>query len=146
MSAEVPLKPSGYSLSSWNYGSFHHCNPTFLPNEYIRRERITDSEQPKRPQSLNKFGKRKLAEEEKIGKFMNLTNTNTIVSNEQIRLMNDYYIIKYGKPYLRSHSANKRTHKQSNDINEEGELEEKLNQSNNQEEKSMNSSSSKSKR
>jgi len=65
------LKPSGFSLSSWNYGSFHHCNPTFLQNEYLKRENDQQREERPRAQSshLNRYNKRVLAEEEKIGNF-----------------------------------------------------------------------------
>ena len=53
---------ASYALSSWNYGSFNHCNP------FYRRREQKENISPKRSQSanLNQYGKRVLAQEERI--------------------------------------------------------------------------------
>lgn len=66
--SENNLKPSGYSLSSWNYGSFHHCNPTFLQNEYLKKDSSKETRERAQSSHLNKFNKRVLNDDEKIGK------------------------------------------------------------------------------
>lgn len=83
-----PPKPtnSGYALSSWNYGSFHYSNPRYTKSEQpikligAAQPQLTNQQKPDRPvtsQTLNKFGKRKLAENEKI------------VTEEYLKAMND---------------------------------------------------------
>jgi hypothetical protein len=66
---------SGYACSSWIYGSFHHSNPRFIKSEQPvkligeaqrQNKNPQNSEQPVTAQNLNKYGKRKLAENEKI--------------------------------------------------------------------------------
>jgi len=67
---------SGYALSSWNYGSFHHCNPYYQKGEFLRtrgreeeeKNSNTNYNNAKRAQSagLNKYGKRRLQEDERI--------------------------------------------------------------------------------
>jgi len=127
MTTENNLQPSGFCLSSWNYGSFHHCNPSHIPYEGVRREEQREQQQrdEKRSQSshLNRYNKRVLPEEEKI------------VTNDQLRLMNDYYIIKFGKPYIRSYSSTKTKHHpltnmNSNSLNEIKSESNELNDSN----------------
>jgi len=75
---------SGYALSSWNYGSFHYSNPRYTRTEHpikvisaeTANEKVQNIVRPVTSQ-LNKFGKRKLAENEKI------------VTEEYLKAMND---------------------------------------------------------
>jgi hypothetical protein len=63
MSKEPTYEQTGYALSSWNYGSFHHCNPYYQRREYIKSE---SKAQPPSSVVLNEYGKRLLRDEEKI--------------------------------------------------------------------------------
>lgn len=80
-------QPSGYALSSWNYGSFHHCNPHYLKQEFLKRRDNQNNEANNehiRSQSanINKYGKRILSEDERI------------VSDEYLKMMRDFKVIK----------------------------------------------------
>ena len=68
---EGGYKKSGFCLSSWNYGSFYHCNPMYLQKEYLRPNREEREGQGERSKSLvlNKYGKVNLKPEERIGKL-----------------------------------------------------------------------------
>ena len=75
---------NGYALSSWNYGSFHATNPRYTKNEQpIKLLKLENNSLEKnstqRPLTakLNKFGKRHLAEDEKI------------VTEDVLKAMND---------------------------------------------------------
>ena len=61
---------TGFCLSSWNYGSFYHCNPYNLQKEYLKLNRDMDAKNGERSKSVtvNKYGKTQLKPEEKIGK------------------------------------------------------------------------------
>lgn len=80
---------SGYALSSWNYGSFHYTNPRYTRTEQAIKvisaetanEKVQKLERPVTSQ-LNKFGKRILAENEKI------------VTEEFLKAMNDSKYIR----------------------------------------------------
>jgi hypothetical protein len=63
---------SGFSLSSWNYGSFYHCNPYNLKKEYLKSNNENANKEGERSKSLtlNKYGKVNLKPEEKIGKMV----------------------------------------------------------------------------
>ncbi len=83
------LRPvqSSYALSSWNYGSFHNSNPRYVKTENpvkligaeIKNNNMDNNMRLIRPDSaqINKFGKRKLAENEKI------------VTEEYLKAIND---------------------------------------------------------
>jgi hypothetical protein len=79
MSNEPSYEKTGYALSSWNYGSFHHCNPYYQRREYLKSENHV---QRQSSVNLNKFGKRPLKEEERI------------VSEEYLVVMKDLKTLK----------------------------------------------------
>ena len=62
---------SGFCLSSWNYGSFYHCNPYHLQKEFLKPNKENTEKNAERSSSvnMNKYGKVALKPEEKIGKI-----------------------------------------------------------------------------
>ncbi len=64
---------SGFCLSSWNYGSFYHCNPYHLQKEFLKQNKEKPEKPAERSSSLNvnKYGKVQLKPEEKIGIIKN---------------------------------------------------------------------------
>lgn len=74
---------TGYAPSSWNYGSFHPCNP-YHQREQARHTRDQNDNLNKRSQSanLNHLGKRTVPEEEKI------------VTEGYLQMMKDFKAIK----------------------------------------------------
>jgi hypothetical protein len=80
---EPHYKNTGYAPSSWNYGSFHHCNPSYQKRENIRNSEEVQMERNRSLSAgLNQHGKRKLVEEEKI------------VTEEYLIMMKDFKAIK----------------------------------------------------
>lgn len=66
---EQPYQKSGYCLSSWNIGSFYHCNPYHLQKEFLKSNKgIKEEPQRSKSLTLNKYGKVTLKPEDKIGK------------------------------------------------------------------------------
>jgi hypothetical protein len=91
---------SGFSLSSWNYGSFHHCNPYYQKREYLAEDNKFQADETHKEKlrsmsaSLNKFGKRKLQEEEKI------------VTEDYLKLLHDVKVIKGNNSKQSSNKGN----------------------------------------
>lgn len=85
-STHKPIQ-TGYALSSWNYGSFHYSNPRYVktdnPVKLVGAEtekfNFNNNVKSDRPTTVqvNKFGKRKLTENEKI------------VTEDYLKAMND---------------------------------------------------------
>lgn len=63
---------SGYCLSSWNYGSFYHCNPYNLKKEFLKSRQDYKESEGERSKSLNlnKYGKVHLKPEDRIGNYI----------------------------------------------------------------------------
>jgi hypothetical protein len=78
---DIAYQKTGFSLSSWNYGSFHHCNPFYQQGEYIKS--ANNKNDNRRSDSVNPIGgKRILKEEEKI------------VTEEYLKNLKEYKIMK----------------------------------------------------
>jgi hypothetical protein len=102
-------KPN-YGLSSWNYGSFHSSNPIYAPPRRANTETSVNDSKPQRCQSTNKYGKRKLAPEDRI------------VTDDYLKVMKDARIIKNATPH-----AQRRVNTSVRRSNDTGELNSSIN-------------------
>ena len=101
-------KDNSFLLSSWDYGSFLKTNPIFLKNNHpvkniLKENEIPEIDKKKSYENLNKYGKRKLSESEKI------------VTDDLVKLIKDLKIIK-GNPKInntKSFSKNLKNNKKS---------------------------------
>ena len=65
----IQYQKSGYCLSSWNYGSFYHCNPYNLQKEFLKSSKARKEGERSKSMTLNKYGKVNLKPEDKIGNY-----------------------------------------------------------------------------
>jgi hypothetical protein len=78
MSSETQTQNrQNYGLSSWNYGSFHSTNPYYAPSHKPQNDNQQNLQRCQSASSFNKYGKRKLREDEKI------------VTDEYLKVMRD---------------------------------------------------------
>lgn len=130
----TPINPpkqanSSYALSSWNYGSFHYSNPRFSKPEQpvkliaaaepLKDKNAVKVERPATAQVINKFGKRKLAENEKI------------VTEEVLKAMNDHKNIRGTSRKLNQNRSSATLRNSSTNKNFREETQQQLNYSTN---------------
>ena len=99
---------SNFSCSSWNYGAYAACNPSYI--QQIKNYNISNQNRYVPPQNnmiFNKYGKRPLREEERI------------VTNEYLQNINHMKKMEKNKDKFRTKSANglRRTYRNNNNIN-----------------------------
>lgn len=105
---------TGFTPSSWNYGSFHQSNPI-----YQRKEQRPEEDKPghKRASSTNPYGKRVLKEDEKI------------VTDEYLKCLNDQKTIKSSNMNRNRSTVKLKIKSQSSHQSSKNELQNELNES-----------------
>jgi hypothetical protein len=100
-----------YVPSSWNYGSFHSCNP-FYNRKVSKKDEKNGELKRSNSVNLNRFGKRKLQEEEKI------------VTNDYLKTMKELKTIKnVNVKNTNSHKSASSSNRQNSDITTEQPME-----------------------